>query len=229
MYAVHGTICNTKTFPLTCRSCSSRVFFFQCDCGARVFFDSLGPPWPEHDCRNNVAPLPPRPSGKEAWLGLRGVTFSKEDSDSGLLPRMRRFGGTVSESVIRRGEETQSMSRETVRIEPRSSRQEVHQGIVSDVHVVALERRFGIRARSVGGQAISKLLGSFDITQMTILVDDFLIDPEAIDIMSYTVWCATDRVPASLETGVVVGVTIKPEEIMSVGRRWVVKSLERLL
>ena len=35
-----------------CPHCRSQVFFYRSPDGGRVFFDSLGPPWPKHDCRN---------------------------------------------------------------------------------------------------------------------------------------------------------------------------------
>ena len=47
---VHGENCNSITFPMKCPRCAEKVFFFQCDCGSRVFFDDLGRPWPIHDC-----------------------------------------------------------------------------------------------------------------------------------------------------------------------------------
>ncbi len=46
----HGDFCTTRTFPAKCRFCGDEVFFFSCSCGSRVFFDELGPPWPEHRC-----------------------------------------------------------------------------------------------------------------------------------------------------------------------------------
>ena len=46
----HGPQCNAVTWPTKCPGCSDRVFFFRCDCGSKVFFDDLGPPWPIHDC-----------------------------------------------------------------------------------------------------------------------------------------------------------------------------------
>lgn len=33
-----------------CPICGDKVFFFQNDYGSRVFFDSLGKPWPKHPC-----------------------------------------------------------------------------------------------------------------------------------------------------------------------------------
>ena len=44
MYGTHGYWCNTKTFPMSCKACGSRIFFFQCDHESRVLFDELG--WP---------------------------------------------------------------------------------------------------------------------------------------------------------------------------------------
>ena len=46
----HGLFCITHTFPTKCRHCSDDVFFCYCTCGSQVFFDKLGPPWPEHNC-----------------------------------------------------------------------------------------------------------------------------------------------------------------------------------
>jgi hypothetical protein len=31
-----------------CPDCGDGVFFFSCTCGSRIFFDSVGPPWPLH-------------------------------------------------------------------------------------------------------------------------------------------------------------------------------------
>src|SRR3954453_12272343 len=40
-----------------CPVCGASAFFYQNDYGSRVFFDSLGPPWPKHPCtdRNRKA------------------------------------------------------------------------------------------------------------------------------------------------------------------------------
>jgi hypothetical protein len=48
--AIHGRWCGAKTFPTVCRYCLSSVFYFECDCGCKVFFDDLGSPWPLHRC-----------------------------------------------------------------------------------------------------------------------------------------------------------------------------------
>ena len=55
-----------KCFPTRCRYCGQRVFYFENEFGAKLFFDSLGPPWPKHRCaaylaaRNYGSPSPNR-------------------------------------------------------------------------------------------------------------------------------------------------------------------------
>ena len=50
----HGWWCNARTYPTRCRYCGAQVFYFSCDCGSKVFFDSLGWPWPIHDCTASI-------------------------------------------------------------------------------------------------------------------------------------------------------------------------------
>lgn len=44
----HQAGCQTVTWRTTCRDCGKPVFFFSCSCGSKIFFDSLGDPWPLH-------------------------------------------------------------------------------------------------------------------------------------------------------------------------------------
>src|SRR6266496_108912 len=46
------------THPTECRTCHRPCFFYQNDRGSKVFFDSLGPPWPKHSCAHEEAPSP---------------------------------------------------------------------------------------------------------------------------------------------------------------------------
>lgn len=39
----------------SCPVCREQVFFYQSPDGGRVFFDSLGPPWPKHPCTDNTS------------------------------------------------------------------------------------------------------------------------------------------------------------------------------
>lgn len=37
-----------------CPACGAPVFFYKSENGGRVYFDSLGPPWPKHPCTDNT-------------------------------------------------------------------------------------------------------------------------------------------------------------------------------
>ena len=55
MEPTHGPWCNSVTWPTKCPHCKTPTYFFQCDCGSKVFFDELGHPWPIHDCDTSWA------------------------------------------------------------------------------------------------------------------------------------------------------------------------------
>jgi len=44
----HREDCTTRTWRTTCPDCKQTVYFLCCTCGSKVFFDSLGYPWPLH-------------------------------------------------------------------------------------------------------------------------------------------------------------------------------------
>ena len=44
----HKAGCRTVTWRTACQDCGKPVYYFSCSCGSRVFFDSLGEPWPLH-------------------------------------------------------------------------------------------------------------------------------------------------------------------------------------
>ena len=50
----HGWWCHARTYPTRCRWCGAKIFYFSCDCGSKVFFNSLGWPWPIHDCTDDI-------------------------------------------------------------------------------------------------------------------------------------------------------------------------------
>ena len=47
------------THPTRCGICGRACFFYQNENGSKVFFDSLGPPWPKHSCYEESTSLPP--------------------------------------------------------------------------------------------------------------------------------------------------------------------------
>lgn len=206
------------------------MFYHQCDCGSKVFFNSLGSPWPVHNCQSlaGASPTKPRPSGKTAWTKtLEGVSFSTQAPDHGLLPGMTVFDGSIADEVVRRVKSMDSVTRETMPINPFDGLKESILGVVSDIHQLSLDKRFGIEPSTLGAKLIEEKLGSMDITQLTVLVDEIDVDPDAIDRMSYTVWCSGGASEA-LDKGSVVSAAVEVENILGIGHRWVARSLEVL-
>jgi hypothetical protein len=78
------------------------VFFYQSPYGGRVFFDSLGPPWPKHPCTDHPTerhrqfdPLPPAP--KDAAVTSHG------DWAPFFILRAEKLDGITKIDVVYRG------------------------------------------------------------------------------------------------------------------------------
>ncbi len=232
MYAVvHGTWCRTKTFPLKCKRCGAGIFFFQCDCGSRVLFDSLGPPWPMHNCREDAQQsVLNRPSDKEFFDNMQGVTLSVEGKNSGLLPGMIRFSGEIDPAIVRSVRQSESKTRDIMRIDPYSEgTKETVIGVVTHKSEISLENRYGIDPNSIGARIIRRRLGGLTVTQITVHVDEIADDPDAEDLLSYTFWCNAKLLRNPLSEGIIVVATLTPEEIIGIGVRWLANSIEILI
>jgi hypothetical protein len=86
-----------------CKCCGAKVFFFQSSSGGKVLFDSLGQPWPKHDCLGitylrkkeqlkispnewiNVSGLSATPSGKENQSVFSGVVTNQTSAKQNRL------------------------------------------------------------------------------------------------------------------------------------------------
>ena len=99
--AVHGAWCGARTWPTRCPSCAGPVYFFMCNCGSKVFFDELGPPWPMHDCDTSWTRKLRRTTDKSGKITVHfgpGITVSRppmifavdEGIISGLARRKRK-------------------------------------------------------------------------------------------------------------------------------------------
>ena len=115
-----------------------------------------------------------------------------------------------------------------MRVDPMGG-EEAHIGTVTHLGRVSLEKRFGIASDSMGARMIYDFLGSSDISQITILVDELAVDPDAEDLMSYTFWCSAERLPESLADNDLIIVTMSPVDFMGVGMTWVANAVEWLL
>lgn len=225
MYAVHGYWCNANTIPLTCRDCGDGIFFFQCDCGCRVLFDYLGPPWPQHRCGDDLPDPSYNPTDADIYRAMQGVTESVRSKDYDLLPGMKRFSGSIDASLVDRVGSSEPKTRDIMRIEP-MGRPEKHIGVVAQMGAVSITDRYGIAPDSPVARQAAEILGGLTVAQMTIHVDEIAIDPDAEDILSYTIWLNSRGLPKSLAEGAIVSVAIRPITIFGIGDKWVADKLD---
>ena len=230
MYAaIHGYWCNTKIFPLPCKYCGGRIYFFQCDHGSRVLFDSLGAPWPQHRCGGYPAAPEYNPTSAERFHNLQGVTQSVRPKNYDLLTGMARFGGGIDPEIVGRLNRSEANARDTMRILPMGmGGAETHIGVITHVSEVDIVERHSISPDSVAARAVADILGCLKVAQITLLVDEFATDPAAEDLLSYTFWCNPSLLPAAPSVGNVVSVSIQTRDMMGVGMRWVAISVELL-
>ena len=225
----HGHWCRDRNFWTTCKYCKAQVFFYSCTHGSAVFFDDVGGNWPTHRCdgRGTRRTLQNDPSGRVAWGSLRGVQINGQPDNHGLLAGLRRKESP--DEVVARVKRSVYQARETMAMAPVGHAANPLVGVVTYISQIDVLEKHSIAPQSVGAAQIVRQLGTLNVTQLTVLVDDLDKDPAAIDKMSYTVWCpvSIDSLN-SLEPGSVVSMTIEAENLWAIGEHWLVSSLEEL-
>ena len=199
MIAVHGIICNTKTFPTKCHTCGASVFFFSCDCGSRVFFDELGEPWPVHDCVGGRH----RPrgtagsdyEGPSSWGTMLDVSILRGTPPrTDLLPELRSGRQLIDPEIVLRARESRSRQRDTMAIEAMGSIAVEVVGVVQHRSDPDLAKRYQLGRDSIGFTHLANRIGDTDPVQITLRVDEIATDPAAIDYFSYTFLCPRNQV-----------------------------------
>lgn len=156
--ASHGVWCNMRTYPMTCRFCGERVYYFTCDHNCRVFFDELGPPWPEHNCM-------------ERWIAELGPdTFGQL-----MAWRMMEPGVSIGTTIApNHGNQLRSRAQALDRIEPmacepRDGDVVEEMGIAVEVcEVVNLAKQLRIPADTPMGDSLLRALGTGELSRITI-------------------------------------------------------------
>ncbi len=232
MYIGHPYDCTARKFPFSCPLCNSTVIYWECHHGSKVWFDP--PDQGEHNCSSqsshapSTSPLGPSPSGRKASQVER-VIESVEPANSGLLPGMTRVRSNVADELAKLWtRRSESRQRDTVQMDPYGERRESVFGDVSEVVEIDLRTRFDIGDGSVLARTLSSMFPDLRVTQVTILVDDILNDPDAVDVMSYTAWCPQGSAPSDLARRQTVDAVIVPVGLLGIGRRWIVESIERI-
>ena len=230
----HPYDCTSRKFPLNCRYCGQRVVYWECYHGSKVFFDPPDRGEHRYSCPAMSGappnPYPPRASGKTALKTLLDVTVSVQPEDDGLMPGMERAKGDFLANLKRSWARMPKASeRETVRVDPLGEKSETLVGEISAAFEIDLTAQFGISPNSIGAAILDKTFRGLRVTQITILVDDFLNDTDAVDKMSYTAWCPAGVAPSGIAKRAFVAAKLTPRKFMGkIGRRWVVESVEEL-
>lgn len=229
----HPYDCAIRKYPTNCRYCGQFVIYWECCHGSKVFFEP-----PDRGDHRNLCPAmlapsggppPPRPDGRIALGTPEGVSADVEPDGYGLMPGMARVGPDIA--ALRRSwaEMPEPSGRETVAIEPYGDKTETIVGEISDMAEIDLAARLGVTPNSIGAGMLGKTFPGLRATQVTILVDDFLNDPDAVDKMSYTAWLPADAAPRGLVKGAFVTAEISPREfwgLPAIGPKWLVESME---
>ena len=177
----HGPWCRDRSFWTTCKYCKAQVFFYSCTHGSAVFFDDIGGYWPVHRCKgsNTGSTLRQGLSGRIAWDSLRGVRINRQSENHGLLSGLRREREPTE--VVRRVRLNKNISRETEAMHPVGYADNPIVGVVTHISQIDVLEKHNIAPQSVGAAQIARQLGTLNVTQLTVLVDDLDKDPAAID------------------------------------------------
>lgn len=225
---MHLIYCNRQTIPLKCKYCQQPIFFFSCDCGSRVLFDELGPPWPIHDCRTpnpNAAPYQPSsvatPSGVNVYRNGRNA--------DGLLPGWQSGNHRIDPALVNRVKESLNITRNTIPIEPIGSTNAAITGIVRELSSPDLAQRHKLPRNSIGFNRLANTIGDADPIQLTVQVDELPNDPDAIDYCAYTFLTPRNRNTQSLTRGAVISASLTPQETLNGIRFWLAQTIETII
>lgn len=212
--ASHGPWCNARTRPTRCPHCGARVFYFACDCGCKVFFDSLGCPWPVHECGQRSCDEE-AVAETEAWLRRTYARRQTRRQKSKTVFRRRSYtGNRAPRQHGRRGSEPHVTARQAELDQVVEATGIVQEGRKS----VDLYDRFLIPKRSRAGIALLGPYARRDFLQVTVRVNDPGNDTGEIYIflVDRSVWSDLGAAAGDLVTFQLIG-----EDIPGRGPMWV--------
>ena len=167
-----------------------------------MFFEELGYPWQIHDCLERTGPVDNTASTYRAITRVslyRGI-----DENHGLLPGLVHAPREPDPFVVSKLRQSQNLARDTVRMDPLGSIAAEITGVVHARVTPNLERRLGAPAGTIGYELLRKQVGTGDLVQLTVVVDELGQDPDAIDFQSYTVICRPGSVNRRIVPGTIV-------------------------
>lgn len=214
--ASHGPWCNSRTIPMRCRYCKDQVFYFTCDHGSKVFFDSLGWPWPEHHCPGYLASVYGTVTIEPA-LAARMI-------EPGYSTRGIAIERKYAEQVRQQSERDRQAHRERVDMEPPRNSSLKDIGQIEDIsNVVNVFKRFAVDPANLLGVALLGPLAKEPIQRIVIVVND----PDQEDLSCYKCYIAGSLLRNSGATrGDIIHFTIRSIDTVGADRVWYCDSLE---
>lgn len=161
--ATHGDWCGSRAWPTKCPTCKIPVFFFMCNCGSRVFFDALGPPWPLHDCNTSWTKGLTRTVSASGAISVQlspGVTVIRPASTFAVDPKA--LGGSAFLT------KKQSVSHPIVTVVPDDDEAREVVGVLRELSKSANPHKaFGIAPGSLG-EALMGPLAAMSFGRITV-------------------------------------------------------------
>lgn len=181
--AIHGFWCNTVTIPFKCKYCGERIFFFSCNCGSRVVFSKLGPPWPKHDCLNSWGGSLKKTIDHEAGkivVQLSDYTFATRELDS---PQHEDEPFDIEKEIVDRALRFDKPSNHVFKRTPRSRTHSVKLvGVAREIRLKVDAFKQLKTDRTPLGSAILGVLRESIWGRLTVHV------PDGEGVGSYTAW-----------------------------------------
>lgn len=212
----HGSWCGSRSWPTKCPTCGHSVFFFMCNCGSRVFFDELGPPWPLHDCDTSWVRGLKRTVSASGAITVQlshGVSITRPAAsfavDAGLLSNAKRHatGRSAPDPITA--------------VKP-SSEEPIHiVGVVREIiKSKSPYKHYGVAEGTIGAVFLGPL-AAMAVARITIHTPTWPGGP----LSSYTMWVPQELVS---DARVVLGITISAAaSVLSIGGQldWFIEEL----
>lgn len=193
---VHGDWCRSRTWRTTCPRCREEAFFFTCDCGSGVFFESLGQPWPKHVCLTQS-----QRSFVDA-LATGAISMVESTSDATARRWRERIDESFAQTLRQRRE--RNTPDPIVHMAPTRGAPRDLVGILREWSQAADPFMTLGLDNTAMSRAMLGPLGNGPVAKLTIHVPS--ADPE---IESYTLWLPRSMVPRLLANGLTVTATLR--------------------
>lgn len=214
----HGPGCKTLLWATNCPDCAERVFFFACNCGSKVFFDTPGGTWPRHEDR--CIPYLLR--------GMRRAGHSYASIRSQIYEMATRTGQSVPARVLQtlREEEYEETGREiVVAVLPQDQEHVLEGRILSSALQVNFFRRFGYEDNAFGRAFLGSLL-SEPYVELRVRADADPISGICIELECFAK--RKDWEQLHLHDGCLVAVVVVQKKLRNDRSIWIARRIERL-